>query len=61
MKTVLLYTKDGGFVVSGKIPAFDVPPDVILWGDRHFQYSGTDDEGVDSYVECFAVALVRVN
>ena len=61
MKTVLLYTKDGGFVVSGKIPAFNVPPDVIVWGDRIFQYSATTDEGTDSYVECFAVALTVLN
>lgn len=61
MKTVILFTKSGDFVVSGKVPEFDVPPDVIVWGDRHFQYSATSDEGVDSYVECFAVALVFLN
>lgn len=60
MKTVMLYTKDGEFVVNGLIPAFKSPPDVIVWGDRHFQYSATSNEDIDSYIECFAVALVFI-
>ena len=58
MKNVILYTESGEHVVSGQVPFFDVPPAVLIWGDRVFLYSATDDEGVDSYVECFAVALV---
>lgn len=64
MRYVQLLTSDGRFVTCGTIPAFDVPPDVILWGDRHFQYAGTgagDEDGtyhIDQYRECFAVALI---
>lgn len=61
MRKVLLYTSNGAFVVSGWIPPFDVPPEVIVWGDRHFRYSAADNEGVDVYVECFTVALVKVS
>lgn len=61
MKKVLLYTREEEFVVSGWVPPFDVPPDVLIWGDRCFRYNSTSDEGLDVYVECFAVALVKVD
>lgn len=61
MKSVRLITNDGGFVVSGKVPPFDAPPDVIVWGQRVFTYSHTDDEAVDVYIEAFSVALVAVD
>lgn len=61
MKKVILYTVDGGFVVSGRVPFFNVPPDVLIWVDRVFRYDSTDDESVDTYIECFAVALIRVD
>lgn len=61
MRKVMLYTASGEFVVSGWVPAFNTPPDVLVWGDRHFKYDGSDDENVDSYSECFAVALVKVD
>jgi len=61
MKSVRLVTKDGGFVTSGKVPLFNEPPEVIIWGQRIFTYSQTDDEAVDVYVEAFSVALVLVD
>jgi hypothetical protein len=51
----------GEYVVSGRVPAFDEPPAFLIWGDRTFEYSSTDDEGVDLYYECFAVALIHVD
>lgn len=61
MKKVILYTKEGGFVVSGRVPVFNEPPAFLIWGDRTFEYRSTDDENVDLYYECFAVALVQVD
>lgn len=57
---VKLLTHDHGFVVSGKIPHFDVPPSVILWGDRTFAYFDTG-QGIHTYLEAFAVYLVRTD
>lgn len=54
-------TKDGGFVTGGKIPLFNEPPDVIVWGERVFTYSHTDDETEDVYVEAFCVPLTIVD
>ncbi len=61
MTKVILYTSTNEFVVSGWVPKFDTPPTILIWGDRLFEYRTTDDEGVDLYSECFAVALVRVD
>lgn len=61
MKKVRLMTKDGGFVTGGEVPLFDEPPDVVVWGERVFTYSHTDDETVDVYVEAFFVALSIVD
>ena len=67
MRQVELLTTDGRFVTNGTIPPFDVPPDVIIWGDRIFQHKDTyagDEDGtyhIDSYRECFAVTLAPNN
>lgn len=61
MKKVILYTREYEFVVSGWIPTFTIPPDVIVWGDRVFRYDGSTGVEYDTYVECFAVALVKVD
>lgn len=60
MKSVRLMRKDGGFVTTGQVPLFNEPPEVIIWGQRIFTYSHTDDESVDVYVEAFSVALILV-
>ena len=60
MKSVRLMTKDGGLVTSGKVPLFNEPLEVIIWGQRIFTYSHTDEETVDVYVEAFSVALILV-
>jgi len=60
MEKVRLLTKDGGFVTSGMIPAFNDPPDVIVWGSRIFQYDSTDDEREHVYIEAFSSYLVIV-
>jgi hypothetical protein len=61
MKSVRLMTKDGDFVIGGKVPLFNEPPEVVVWGQRIFTYSHTDNEAVDVYVEAFSVALVLVD
>lgn len=35
-QTVKLFTNDGGFVVEGKVPRYNEPPEVMLWGERIF-------------------------
>lgn len=61
MKPVILKTTDGRFVIRGQVPAFNQPPDVLVWGDRHFRYDSTDSLGADVYIECFAVALIQID
>lgn len=60
MDRVILQTKDGGYVTGGKIPPFNEPPDVLLWGDRVFQYNVTDDEHCHIYVEVFYFVLTQL-
>lgn len=50
---VKLFTRGGGLVVEGRIPAFNIPPEVITWGLRTFihddSFNLTDD--ATGYVE----------
>ncbi len=40
-----------------QIPPFRKPPDIVLWGNRYFLYTGVVDEGRPVFREglCFAV------
>lgn len=67
MQGVKLYTADGEFVVSGKVPPFleGKEADVLLWGERVFKLNRggtgvaiTDHDGALLYTEAFAIALV---
>lgn len=62
MQPVQLYTRNGGFVVSGHVPPFQpgLEADIIVWGDRTFalQPDKPAHGGPLRYVEVFAVALV---
>ena len=59
MQDVRLLTKDGGYVASGKIPPFNEPPEVLIWGELFFTYDVTDDEETHVYVEAFTVVLIE--
>jgi hypothetical protein len=60
VERVRLLTQDGGYVCSGMIPKFDMPPSVLTWGTRIFTYEQTDDEQVHVYTEAFTFALTEV-
>lgn len=60
---VKLYVGATGFVVSGTIPPFDIPPRVLIWGDRVFCHV-PKQKGIASferYEEAFCVALVQTD
>lgn len=70
MQPVVLYTRDGGFVVSGAVPPFlpGKEADVLKWGSRVFKldrYTHGDAihnlEGALIYTEVFAIELVATN
>lgn len=61
MRKVRLVNAAGAFVVSGRIPVFNEPPAVLIWGTRFFVYSVTDDEQVDVYVEAFTTVLLETD
>jgi hypothetical protein len=68
MLPVQLFTNDGGFVASGRIPPFlsGLEPHVVVWGDRTFclaRHESTRDPAAPllKYVDVFAVALVDVD
>lgn len=44
-----LFTKEGNYVATVKVAPFLMKPDVLVWGDRMFQYKD------GQYLECFAV------
>jgi hypothetical protein len=53
-----LATKDGSHVADVQVPPFQSNPDVLIWGDRVFQFhaaiSGGGDPCSAEYRECFA-------
>lgn len=60
---IVLTNKLAGTVFETMIPAFLIPPDVIIWGSRFFHRDMTSRTGVGGgleyqYVESFAYALV---
>lgn len=70
MQPVVLYTINGGFVVSGEVPPFQrgKEADVLLWGGRVFRLGRrrnldaiTNADGALIYIEAFAIALVVTN
>ena len=60
MDSVRLLTGRGDYVVSGRIPQFDEPPGVLIWGERFFTYDSTTDENEHVYVETFTYVLTEV-
>lgn len=72
MQPVMLYARDGGFVVSGLVPPFLLgkEADVLLWGDKVFTLDRNSDgkaavnrefDNALIYTEAFAIALVVIN
>lgn len=63
-----LYTKEGGYVETVKVPPFRMLPDVLIWGTRVFRFSDGSDLGalpikIDKtnapvYLEAFAWAVI---
>jgi hypothetical protein len=51
MRTVDLFTGDGGLVATIKVPPFHPMPEVIIWGQRFFvrQPDGQYREGMAWY------------
>jgi hypothetical protein len=53
-----LATKDGDHVADVQVPTFQKLPDVLIWGDRIFQFhqdiTTADDPCSAEYRECFA-------
>lgn len=61
MFEVELRTEKGELVTVVLIPPFLTPPDVIVWGTRHFKKGCWSDPSEGSrpyYNECFAVAAI---
>jgi hypothetical protein len=66
---VKMFSRDGGFVAEAVIPAFNDPPEAILWGVRLFVLPQPENYGhrhvrdlppetdVTAYVEAWAYAI----
>ena len=53
--TVRLETRDGGLVAQlDNLPAFQVPPEIIVWGLRHFVLWKREAPELWLYREAFA-------
>lgn len=57
MTPVELQTSDGHLVVTGRVPPFMTPAEVILWGSRVFKLFEETEQRI-VYRETFAVYLV---
>lgn len=58
MMRVRLETREGELVTNGRVPPFNIAPEVLLWGVRVFRHHGTDN-GVEVYREAFATYLIE--
>lgn len=53
-------TKPSNFVATVAVLPFLTPPDVLVWGVRHFmKHSEMSPNGRPAYVECFASVVFR--
>lgn len=60
MAHVRLETREGELVVSGRVPPFNIAPEVMLWGVRLFRFHDTDN-GVLVFREAFSTYLIDVD
>lgn len=59
MQEIRLETSDGRYVVTGIIPLFITPPEIVIWGTRYFKLFAANP-GLDViYREAFTVAVVE--
>ncbi len=61
MVKVRLETKDGKLVCIGVVPAFQVWPDVLVWGARFFKDTDCHVAGMRVHKEVVAVEMLVVD
>lgn len=57
---VRLETREGELVTNGRVPPFNIAPEVLLWGVRVFRHHYTGGD-VEIYREAFATYLIEAD
>jgi hypothetical protein len=61
MMRVRLETREGELVTMGRVPPFNIAPEVLIWGVRVFRWHERAKDQTEVYREAFATYLIEAD